>query len=318
MDRQDAKPSRPSLLAAAETRPAPSSAPGRILADMQNLKPRRRRAAGARLRLVVLAAALAAAGGLWWLGMPGSDPSAGASVAAATPADTPMGVQAIVAPHDDAPAPSAAVIVDEASSAGISPNGSALSSLHADPTGDSHNPFASAPVGVPEVARAAVAAKPSRMVERVPATVNPARTATRIKSPAAPAPAPARATEPDLLATLLGNINRASPAAGAAAPLSPDAPLPALKRARRGSDPDALDALVRQVRERDVAAQVAGVAAVGAAGGSSGKSATADTPSADLQARLRQCPRANTTAGLQCRQRVCAKVAGSDPACPRS
>ena len=42
---------------------------------------------------------------------------------------------------------------------------------------------------------------------------------------------------------------------------------------------------------------------------------TADRSSANLQRQLRSCPAANTTAGIRCRQRLCAKHAG-DPACP--
>lgn len=39
-------------------------------------------------------------------------------------------------------------------------------------------------------------------------------------------------------------------------------------------------------------------------------------PPHDVQALLRKCPKANTTQGLLCRQKVCARFAGKDPACP--
>ncbi|MFC0676552.1 hypothetical protein ACFFGH_01635 [Lysobacter korlensis] len=38
--------------------------------------------------------------------------------------------------------------------------------------------------------------------------------------------------------------------------------------------------------------------------------------SQDVQSLLRACPKANTTRGVACRQKVCARFAGTDPACP--
>ena len=36
-----------------------------------------------------------------------------------------------------------------------------------------------------------------------------------------------------------------------------------------------------------------------------------------IQAQLRRCPGANTLQGIDCRRKICAKVTGTDPACPR-
>ncbi|NUO77886.1 MAG: hypothetical protein HOQ32_17975, partial [Lysobacter sp.] len=114
----------------------------------------------------------------------------------------------------------------------------------------------------------------------------------------------------------------AAPVARAAVPASPvrtDAPAdaaqpaPKLVRPQTGADHEVLDALIQQVD----------------AAGSSGKS---DTPpgaariepigvgeplaSADkLQRDLRRCPKANTTAGIDCRIKACRDYGGKNAAC---
>lgn len=40
-------------------------------------------------------------------------------------------------------------------------------------------------------------------------------------------------------------------------------------------------------------------------------------PSANLQTRMRNCPPANTADGIRCRQRLCTRHGGGDPACPQ-
>lgn len=73
--------------------------------------------------------------------------------------------------------------------------------------------------------------------------------------------------------------------------------------------PQTMDALIAQLAKAP-AAEPASNTGGGATASSSGQS------SANLQRQLRSCPAANTTAGIRCRQRLCAKHAG-DPACPK-
>lgn len=90
--------------------------------------------------------------------------------------------------------------------------------------------------------------------------------------------APAPVENGELLATLLRNIEQP---AGATV---------------RGAATSPMDDFVRQLRT---------------------ESARKPGGAADqVQAMLRQCPKANTAQGLACRQKVCAGVAGRDPACP--
>lgn len=91
----------------------------------------------------------------------------------------------------------------------------------------------------------------------------------------------------DLLAVLMANIRE-----------QPE------KAASTG--PQTLDELVAQLRETPT---------TGSASAGSGDVAVANQSSANLQRQLRSCPAANTTAGIRCRQRLCAKHRG-DPACP--
>ncbi|MEN1928113.1 hypothetical protein WCE37_03790 [Luteimonas sp. MJ250] len=93
----------------------------------------------------------------------------------------------------------------------------------------------------------------------------------------------------DLLAVLMANIRE-----------QPD------KAHAGGTGPQTLDELVAQLSK-----------APSAEPGSSASSevAVANQSSANLQRQLRSCPAANTTAGIRCRQKLCAKHRG-DPACP--
>lgn len=98
------------------------------------------------------------------------------------------------------------------------------------------------------------------------------------RRPATAAPQPATpAPRSDLFAALLQNIEQ--PAA-----------------ASSGNRPTPMDELVQQLRRDDMRAR----AGTG--------------PS--VQAQLRACPKANTVQGLRCRQDVCARLTGMDPACP--
>ncbi|QOW24632.1 hypothetical protein INQ43_00540 [Lysobacter sp. H23M47] len=86
------------------------------------------------------------------------------------------------------------------------------------------------------------------------------------------------------MATLLGNIQAAE-----AAPAS------------------GLDTLIRKM-ESDEASVVAGR--------QNASTGIQPTRSQQIQSNLRECPPANTSKGLKCRQEICAVYAGRDPACP--
>ncbi|WP_189456059.1 hypothetical protein [Cognatilysobacter bugurensis] len=142
-----------------------------------------------------------------------------------------------------------------------------------------------------EATEAAAAAAPAvvPVVAPSPFANPPAAPAPRERAPApAQTPRPRRATPPpeaqsangksDLFATLLHNIEQAPPAASV------------------GHRPTPMDELVQQIRRENGQAQ-------------------ARAPQ-DVQAMLRACPKANTARGVQCRQKICTRFAGTDPACP--
>lgn len=303
MDRQDAKPHRPSLLAAAAIRPTPAAAPGRILADMDNLKsrPRGRKPGGWRLPLLaLLLLTVAAAGAYWRFNAPTFKPYEAAAYRAAPEDSAGDATATAISAPTDAPAPEAAMIVSDTDAPGAPAAEPAAANARPAPVA-AVNPFATTAPTAAAVPGASVAMAPAAPPR---ASLRTTRLRAAAPTPGNPAAIPPRSrSEPDLLATLLGNIKRANRGDARATPVGQNAPFAALERPRRGSDQDALDALVRQVRDRDSAAA---------------KSArAAPSPAEQVQAQLRQCPRANTTAGLRCRQRICAKSTG-DPACPRS
>lgn len=211
MDRQDAKPSRPSLIA--DQRPAAAAAaPARILADMENRKPAAASpvARSPRMWLWVAAGVVAVAVLGWWALAPDAAPARVASVAT-------------VADVADEPLPGAARIVDAAPanpampqmepvSAAASQGGDPLAMLGASDETPAADPFAAV---VTSDSEPAPAARPA-----------PAR------RPARPKPAPAAGSgESDLLSTLLQNIESSKQTAAA--------------------DAASLDELVRQLRDED-------------------------------------------------------------------
>ncbi|MFC3551870.1 hypothetical protein ACFOLC_12740 [Lysobacter cavernae] len=182
----------------------------------------------------------------------------------------------------DGTAPAAAaVIVDAAPEPGATP----FSSSETEPANSAA--AVDAPGDAVAAALAAAAASPVANAKPVPAVATATSGASARKRTAAATSAVAstpRAVggkDSDLLATLLKNIERDDPVATRTA-------------AQRG-DQSAMDELVQKIQSQN--------------GGSAQRSP-------DVQALLRQCPRANTTKGLVCRQKVCARFAGLDPACP--
>lgn len=114
----------------------------------------------------------------------------------------------------------------------------------------------------------------------------------------------ARAGEPDLLTTLMGNIG-GNRAAGATAV--------------RGQGDSELDVLVSQIqgnRDDNYTPSATALSTIGGNRQGASTAATGAVGARSVQAELRQCPKANTVAGLACRQRICVDHVGN-AACPR-
>ena len=284
MDRQDAKPRRPSLLAGEQTRPAAQPASARILADMEGREPGPQGAVGTtRKRWLPMALLLAAVvmTGWWWQSLPADGTAANAMprLTADTGAADVSGEMVME---------QAATIIEEtlpvsmaSASSPVARDGPGNTGV-ADPainpmlalgqpdiappltatTDDTSNPFL--------VAAPSTAAKP--VVSRPPAR-KPGRVSGR--------------DEPDLLAILMGNIKPGQP--------SDD------------SHGSGLDAFLQTME-----AESTGVAS--AERNRNGRPQR--TRSQQIQQNLRECPAANTAKGLKCRQDICAVYAGRDPACP--
>lgn len=310
MDRQEGKPNRPSLISGAENRSSSAAPAGRILADMESRK-ERPVAPGQPRRIapIVLVAGVAAvffaSAYLLLRGEEGPfDPSPTPAIVDKTP--TTPAVAAPVAPTRAMPAPAATtpakIVLDD------------------DPA--DANPFSAGDPPPP----------PQPGVK--PATATPApKLVASVAPPKAvgkPAIAPARATtaskrgssakndEDGLMAALLGNIDTDAQSGGKRTTKP--------RNANAKEDQDALEQLIRKVNaENAVAAKKAATKPVSKPAAapknatpakSAAPKTTSTAPANPVQASLRKCPKANTTKGLQCRQKVCAKYAGQDPACP--
>ena len=285
MDRQDAKPRRPSLMAS-DPSPAASSAPSpaRILADMDGGKPApaRPRTLSKPQSLILATAVIGLLGAvLWWQAEPGNAADVSLSNGSGT-----IATRSEEAPRPDA---GAATIIDEppaVTSRGFAAENTASAGTKPDATGT--DPLAS-PFAKPASTTAATAPTGPDHANPFSAHVVTAPVAAARATPhAAARPGTARkrsnGSEPDLMATLLGNIKAqdAAPASG-------------------------LDSLIRKM-EADEARTVAG--------NDPATAAQQRSRSQQIQDNLRECPLANTAKGLKCRQAICAVYAGRDPACP--
>ncbi|MCF7751414.1 hypothetical protein KQ945_11685 [Bacillus subtilis subsp. subtilis] len=280
---------RPSLLSGGAQTKNAAPATGRILADMEG-RPvagaaRAAASAGTRSRrwlwLALLATAVVVLGAFaaWRFAGSGGDEPMGYSLppeANITPSPLPAAMAA----------PGGATIVDAA--AGADGNAPAADPLAA--IGNAADAADPAPAGHPAAATVGAAT----------ASAAAAATATAVRRPAA-GTAVARTGrdkakgDENLLGTLMGIIKE------------DDKPKPKAKAA-----PDSMDALIAQIQaeERKQAADTDNVF-----DNISGKNATASTKS-NIQAKLRNCGSATSATGLSCRKKICAAVAGKDPACP--
>ncbi len=275
---------RPSLLSGGAQTKNAAPATGRILADMEG-RPvagaaRAAAAPGTRSRrwlwLALLATAVVVLGAFAAWRL-----SAGSS-------EEPLGYslppEASVQPAptpEAVSAPGGATIVD----APVEPNGTAPAADPLAGIGDAAEP---APGAHPAAATAApAAATATAAAARKPAAGTAAARTARDKAKG----------DENLLGTLMGIIKEDEKAK----------PKPKAKPA-----PDSMDALIAQIQadERKQAADADNVF-----DNISGRNATASTKS-NIQAKLRSCGSATTTAGLNCRKKICAAAAGKDPACP--
>lgn len=284
MDRQDAKPRRPSLMAGASRPETSGSSPARILADMDGTQPDS--AAPRTLpnhRLLILAAVLVGLLGMVWWWQSGRNSTVIPPLTATT--------GAIDAPATDAVSGSgggAATIIDEPSPAS---GATALAAGDTKTAGTGNtdadplaSPFASADPApasdAPDAGNPFIpAASPSTRTAAAPVAPPAARTGK------AKARGSSTGKERDLMATLLGNIK-------------PQKSQPAASE---------LDSLI-QTMETSGAKTVATRQPASAA--------AQPSRSQQIQSNLRECPPANTAKGLKCRQEICAVYAGRDPACP--
>lgn len=286
MNRQDARPSRPSLLAGAPGQPVPAPTSARILADMETRPPGGNASARALRRR-------------WWL-LGGVVLLAALGLTLLRPGDggTTGEFHALHATHTgdvaDDLAPVAATIVDD-----LAPIPARESPAHepgegAEP-GVGGGPFGmlTAAVAAPTTVADAPAPDGPAVATAPPGRSNPFAPNSAIPAPAAGAnaasarraPAARVPGEPALMSTLLRNIRAEG---GPTAPSSE------------------LDSLVRDLE----AGNRAGAASDASPAG------VPRTRSQQIQQNLRECPPPNTAAGLKCRQAICAVYAGRDPACP--
>lgn len=339
MDRQQGKPSRPSLISGAENRSAEPLPTGRILADMESRK--ERPAAPAPLRrgtpfalIFGLVAVFVASGYLLLRGedkpfdsgptVASADKPAAASAAPARPA----------AAATPPPAPSASTVPAPTMPAPALPaTGTAAIVEPAKIVLDDDNPFD------PGEPATKPAAKPAADAPRQVASATPPKAGAKPIAPARAAPAAgkrrgaAKNDDDGLMAVLLGNIDTDAESGGKRK---------AKARNRNAKeDQDALEQLIRKVNadsaaeaKKNAAASAVAAKSAAAVGKSAAKPVAAANaksgakpakaaetvapaaPANPVQASLRKCPKANTARGLQCRQKICAKYAGQDPACP--
>lgn len=279
MDRQDAKPRRPSLMAG-DPSPAASSAPSpaRILADMDGGKPApaRPRTLSKPQSLILATAVIGLLGAvLWWQAEPGNGVDASLSSGSLAHASGSVATHVDEASGPDA---GAATIIDEppAVSRGFAAGSTAAAGTGPDATGTDPlaSPFAKAGPNHANPFSPQVVAAPAAVARATPTATPRAGTARKRSN----------GSEPDLMTTLLGNIKAqdAAPASG-------------------------LDSLIRKM-EADEAGSVAR--------NDPASTAQQRSRSQQIQDNLRECPPANTARGLKCRQAICAVYAGRDPACP--
>ncbi|WP_139178634.1 hypothetical protein [Lysobacter sp. yr284] len=340
VDRQQGKPSRPSLISGAENRSAEPLPTGRILADMESRKerpaapaPRRR---GKPFALIFGLVAVFVASGYLLLRSQDEPFDSGPTVASADkPAAASAAATRPAAVATPPPAPSASTVPAPAMPAPALPaTGTAAIVEPAKIVLDDDNPFdPGEPAAKPAAKTAADAPRQVASATPPKAGAKPPLATARAAPAAGKRRGEAKKNDDGLMAVLLGNIDTDAESGGKRK---------AKARNRNAKeDQDALEQLIRKVNadsaaeaKKNAAASAAAAKSATAAGKAAAKpvagtnaksatkpakaaeSATPAAPANPVQASLRKCPKANTARGLQCRQKICAKYAGQDPACP--
>lgn len=293
MDPKDVKPGRPSLLSAADSGTVSTASGPRILADMETGSGRKARTGVRKPRPLLLllgVCTIAVLAGYYFLAASGWEIPAAPAVAVAEPS----------APATESVRPDAVAASGTAADAESLPGPfDSLSARSDDPAEFPLSDLLEVPAtaaGTPLVA----AHTPSRAAKATPRKRASADSKKRAAS----------RSEAPLMASLLKNIEQDKITASAARSLPqptpappPAAPVPAAvtpATPASARDHDAMDALVQQVSKGKT------VASAPAAG----------DRTQTVQSALRKCPRANTRAGLRCREQVCSKFRGQDRACP--
>lgn len=186
------------------------------------------------------------------------------------------------APKAPAPTPEAggAMIVDAPEAAPAAPHAGTANAPAATPaaTGPGAAPASQAPASASVAAPAAASATAS--------TTGKPRAQASSRTDGAQARRTGAKDEEDLLGTLIGII----------------------KQKPGESQPESMDALIARIQAENNAE-----AANRKAFDTIDQSASTQS---NIQVQLRRCPAANTAQGLECRRKICAKMAGKDPACP--
>lgn len=302
MDRHDAKPRRPSLMAGAEAqRPAPGQPPARILTDLEHQPAARQPRRSTHVRAALVAGmGLLAIATLGWalLASDGDMPlaeDAAAPTAVVEDAPSAPSAPSTATLVDEAPRPSATAPADNPFETGTRP----VLADSADPDAD---PVAATLAAAANAAAASTAnANPFSAMEAPPRATGAGRTAASARvaprptatgrNPAAPAARTASAPparEAGLLQTLMENIQQ---------PAEP------------ARDTRAMDRLARRLDRAPMTAS-APAASPRAEAPASGKPAPM-SPAA-VRAELDRCPTGNNLRADWCRRRVC-KRAGLDP-----
>ena len=277
LDSKDRKPARPSLF---ETGPAPAAAQGSRVPLETGFAGPAKLHGWRRTWPWVLVVGLAVAGLVGWMTLSGGSVSAPRQIAhvpTATPGDLQAGqASTAVLVDGGSPRPTEAPSVDDP-----------MSIIRANAETGTGSGDAGAGPQTDLASRFGLGSA-------APATERRTSVASSRASAARPR-ASTSSDKADLLAVLMANIREQPQDKAGSAP------------------PQTMDALIAQLSNAPANATAAEPASNTAG---SAVASSSDQSSANLQRQLRSCPAANTTAGIRCRQRLCAKHAG-DPACPK-
>lgn len=340
MDRHDAKPRRPSLMAGAEAqRPAPGQPPARILADMDPTPATRKPRRPTRLRAALVAGmgllAIAAVG--WALVTPGDGdavlatpvaPRAVVDVPAepstATLVEAPATINAPVSNPFESGAASAEAAVDAPAVAALADAAAATAAAArpSPPPTETINPFSAMQATPARPAPLVGAPRPAPAGATRPAAAGPTAPATPRGA------APQASKEPGLLQTLMDNIQQPSEpardtrgmdrlarrldrapmpeASAAGAAVVASAAVPARKRAPTAARAPA--AVPTPALGTSNGTRAAAPVAAPAPATQTGTSPASTPEKQSLRAMLDRCPVSTSVQGQRCRRQMCERA----------